>query len=128
MFVRIELLRAFLIEDKHTPLAKRVFKLRKNFVTSSAILLQLICDLEKKRKDIKVLDKLKKIKTLKVVPLDGNTILKAIKYKNKYKLSIFDAITVVTCLSLNEELLTVETTFSKIPGIKWVDPFKLIRN
>jgi predicted nucleic acid-binding protein len=127
MYVRIDLLRALLLKEDKTHVAEQIFKLKEKFVTSSANLIRLICDIEAKKENLKILDKLKRIKTLQIVPLNMKTVEKAVKYKEKYKLSIFDTIDVATCLELNEKLLTFESEFDKIPGIKRVNPFELIK-
>jgi predicted nucleic acid-binding protein len=126
MYVRIELLRAFLIDDQHTPIAKRLFELKERFVTSAATLIQLAHDLEERKKDLKLLSELKKIKNFKIIPVDVDIIEEAVKWKKKYNLSIYDAINVVTCLKLKEKIVTLETFFDKIPGIKREDPWKLV--
>ena len=126
MYVRIELLRAFLIDDEHTPIAKRLFKLKEKFVTSAATILQLAHDLEKNKRDLNLLSELRKIKNLRIVPLDIKIIEEAIKWKKKYKLSLYDAINVATCLKLKERMVTLETFFDRIPAVKREDPWKLI--
>lgn len=122
MYVDIDLVRPYIIKERHTPLSKKIFSVNVKFKTSVVTLVQLISDMYTAKKNIKTLDELKKIK-LQIIPLDENIMEKAIEIVKNHKLTTHTAIHVATSIKLKEQFLSFNRKLDNISGIERSDPY-----
>jgi predicted nucleic acid-binding protein len=121
MYVRVDLLRPFLIKEKFSEVAKKILLSKKKFSTSVSTLFRLARDIEYAKKDISLLKKIKKL-NLEILPLTKEVFDEAFKIKKKYKLDWFDAIDGATCLKFKLKMLSHEVQFDKVRGIERTQP------
>lgn len=122
MYVDIDIVRPYLIDDRHTPLSKKIFNTKTKFSTSVITIIQLISDLYTAKKDMKKLDELKKIK-LKIVPLDEKTMKIAVDIIREHKFSTHDAIHAASAIKLKEKYLSLKRDLDKVKGVDRKDPY-----
>lgn len=71
----------------------------------------------------KILEKVKKIKDLKIINLNIKILEKAVELREKYNFNIFDSIHVATAiLSKEKTIISSDSAFDKIAEIKRNDP------
>lgn len=71
-----------------------------------------------------VLEKLEKIKNLKFIPLDINIVKKAVEFRKKYKLNIFDSLHASTAFIINENIISTDHIYDSIEEIKRTNPME----
>ncbi len=98
------------------------FKLAKTS-TITIIEARLVLGREYSRKEaIDALGKIKKLK-IKIMPLDITVIEKSQELLAAYPtLGIFDSIHAATAMNLNEQIISTDTIFTRIDGLRKIDP------
>jgi len=122
MYVDIDIVRPYLIEERHTPLSKKIFSTDKKFLTSVVTIIQLMADLYTAKKDPKKLDELEKIE-LEIVPLDEEIMKTAIEIVKNHKFSTHDAIHAATSIKLKQKYLSFKQELDKVKGVEREDPY-----
>jgi predicted nucleic acid-binding protein len=69
-----------------------------------------------------VLEKLQKIKNLEFTQLKLDILKKAVVYRKKHGLNIFDAIHAATAFNLKEKIITTDRVYDLIEELDRIDP------
>jgi predicted nucleic acid-binding protein len=124
MYIDIDTLRSYFIEDDNTEVVKEILE-KEKLITSVITIEQLIFDCEKNKKkmDIKQLEKFKR---LQIVPLTKEIVKLAMKFMEKYKLTFHQAIHMATCINHKEKMLSFNKKWDEIKEVERVDPLSII--
>ncbi len=69
-----------------------------------------------------VLERVKDIKNLKFLALDISILKKAVEYRKKYGLNIFDSIHAASAFKIKKEIISTDNIYDIIEGMKRKDP------
>jgi predicted nucleic acid-binding protein len=107
--------------EKLRPTIEKIFSLKEKLFTSAISI--IVLDLDKKFAEIDYKHIFKKIELL---PIDKKLLEDSFKIKDKYVISIFDAIEVASCIKIKDKFLTFDTKrFENIKKIKIINPSNL---
>lgn len=70
----------------------------------------------------RVLEELEKIKNLKFIPLGIEIAKKAIEYRKKFNLNIFDALHAATAYQHDKKIISTDKMYNLIDELKRIDP------
>ena len=75
-----------------------------------------------------VLENLEKLKNLRFIPLKIDILRKAVDFRKRFGLNIFDAIHAATAFIIKKDLVSTDRVYDIVDGIKRVDPREIVFN
>lgn len=73
-----------------------------------------------------VLKNLEKLKNLEIVPLDIEISKKAVEFRAKFGLNIFDALHAATAFKLKKDIVSTDRKYDLIDELKRIDPREIV--
>ena len=73
-----------------------------------------------------IAENLEKLKNLEFIPLKVNVVKKAIEYRKKFGLNIFDSLHAASAFVLKKDILSTDRAYDLIDEIKRVDPREFV--
>jgi predicted nucleic acid-binding protein len=130
MYVEADLLYSYL--KKTDWLKKEAKKIVGNFKLDTSVITVIELEIVSKR-DFEdafadsILKRLKEIENLKFYPLNMKILEKAVEYRKKHKLNIFDALHAASAFSLKKDIVSTDRIYDLLEDIKRIDPREIVR-
>jgi len=124
MYIDIDTLRSYFIEDENTEVVKEILG-KEKLITSVISLEQLLADCEKNKKKMEI-KQLEKLKRLQIVPLTKEIMKLALKLMRNYKISLHQGIHLATCIHYKEKMLSFNKKWDEMKEIERIDPLSLV--
>jgi len=126
MYVEADILYSYLkptdwLKESSVKILKKYKNLKTSVITITEIELVSKRDFGEQFSN-SVLERVKDIKNIKLLDLDLNILKRAVEYRKKYGLNIFDSIHAASAFKIKKEIISTDSIYDLIEEIKRKDP------